>query len=166
LKILGIDTSLRSTGYGLIETSGGKVRAIDCGVIKNKASLSQLQCLYRIGAAIEQLIELYQPDEIAIEGAFFHKNAKTAMILGMARGAALAPSGRHGLPVYEYSPKTAKLAVTGSGNSGKEQVAYMMAQILKIDKSAINDDATDALALCYCHYNQRLRGSAEGNKIS
>lgn len=75
------------------------------------------------------------------------------MILGMARGAALAAVAATEIPTYEYSPKSAKLAVTGTGNASKEQVSYMMAQIFKVDTSEINDDATDALALAYCHYN-------------
>ena len=165
MKILGIDTSLRSSGYGIIQVNGNKVRAVDCGVIKNKAKLTQLQCLHRISSAITQLIQLYKPDHVAIEGAFFHRNAKTAMILGMARGAALAATAAFEVPTYEYAPKKAKAAVTGSGNASKEQVAFMMAQILKVDISQINDDATDALALCYCHYNATKFGLTEKNRL-
>ncbi|MCM8537444.1 MAG: crossover junction endodeoxyribonuclease RuvC [Lentisphaeraceae bacterium] len=153
MKILGIDTSLRSTGYGLINIHEKVIKPLDCGIIKNKQSLSQLQCLHRIAAGITQLIELFKPEEVCIEGVFFHRNAQTAMILGMARGAALSAVAKFDLPVYEYSPKTAKLAVTGTGNASKEQVSYMMSQILKVDNSEINDDATDALALAYCHYH-------------
>ena len=165
MKILGIDTSLRSTGFGIIKASGNTIQAIDCGVIKNKQKLTQLECLYRISSGISQLLELYKPEQIAIEGAFFHKNAKTAMILGMARGAALTAVSTKELPVYEYSPKSAKLAVTGTGNASKEQVSYMMANILKVDNTFINDDATDALALAYCHYNALKSGRAEKFKL-
>ena len=153
MRILGIDTSLRSTGYGIINISEKSISALDCGVIKNKQSLTHMECLYRISSGIAQLIELFKPDEVCIEGAFFHRNPKTAMILGMARGAALSAVAKSQLPVYEYSPKSAKLTVTGTGNASKEQVAYMMAQILKVDHKEINDDATDALSLAYCHYH-------------
>ena len=124
-----------------------------------------MQCLHRISAAITQLIQLYKPDQVAIEGAFFHRNAKTAMILSMARGAALAAVAAFELPTFEYAPKKAKVAVTGSGNASKEQVAFMMAQILKVDISTINDDATDALALCYCHFNASKFGLAAKNQL-
>ena len=154
MKILGIDTSLRSTGYGIINATDKSISALDCGVIKNKQKLTHMECLYRISSGITQLIELsFKPDEVCIEGAFFYKNAKTAMILGMARGAALSTVSKFDLPVYEYSPKTAKLTVTGTGNASKDQVAFMMANILKVDHKEINDDATDALSLAYCHYH-------------
>ncbi len=87
------------------------------------------------------------------------------MILGMARGAALAAVAETEIPVFEYSPKSAKLAVTGTGSASKEQVSYMMAQILKVDISVINDDATDALALAYCHINSLKSGVAEKFKL-
>jgi crossover junction endodeoxyribonuclease RuvC len=153
LKILGIDTSLRSTGFGIIQATDNKVTALDCGIIKNKQSLTQVECLHRIATGISQLIDLYKPDQVCIEGVFFYKNAKTAMILGMARGAALSVVAKNNLEAYEYSPKTAKLAVTGTGSASKEQVAFMMAQIFKVDHNQINDDATDALALAYCHWH-------------
>lgn len=165
MKILGIDTSLRSTGFGVININQNSVEAIDCGVIKNKQKLTQLECLYRISSGITQLLDLYKPEQIAIEGTFFYKNAKTAMILGMARGAALSAVSCKELPVFEYSPKSAKLAVTGSGAASKEQVAFMMANILKVDVSFINDDATDALALAYCHFNALKSGKAEKYKL-
>ena len=165
MKIIGIDTSLRSTGYGIINVNENVVSALDCGVIKNKPKLTQLECLFRISSGISQLIELYKPEEVVIEGAFFHKNAKTAMILGMARGAALTAVSTFKLPVFEYSPKSAKLAVTGFGTASKEQVSFMMAQILRVDNSEINDDATDALALAYCHYNALKSGKSEKYRL-
>lgn len=163
--ILGIDTSLRSTGYGIIRVQDNKLNVLDCGVIKNKPKLTQLECLYRISAAITQLTAIYKPDQACIEGAFFHKNAKTAMILGMARGAALAAVAATEIPTYEYSPKSAKLAVTGTGAASKEQVSFMIAQILKLDVSEINDDATDALALTVCHYNALKFTTAEKYRL-
>lgn len=161
MKILAIDTALRSTGYGVINATEKTLTALDCGVIKNKPQLTQLECLFRIFSGISQLLELYKPREVVIEGAFFHRNAKTAMVLGMARGAALAAVAKFDLPVFEYSPKSAKLAVTGSGTASKEQVSFMIAQILKVDNADINDDATDALALAYCHQNSLKSGQSE-----
>ncbi|MDD7987365.1 crossover junction endodeoxyribonuclease RuvC [Lentisphaera marina] len=149
---MGVDTSLRSTGYGIIDLfENGSMNAIDCGIVKNKAKLSQLDCLKRLHVAVTQLIELYKPDHISIEGTFYSKFAKTAMILGMARGSVLSALAGTDLPVWEYSPKRAKQAITGSGDASKEQVAFMIAGILQADVSQINDDATDALALAVCH---------------
>ncbi|WDE98524.1 crossover junction endodeoxyribonuclease RuvC [Lentisphaera profundi] len=149
---MGVDTSLRSTGYGVVDLfADGSMNVIDCGIIKNKAKLSQLDCLKRLHLAVTQLLDLYKPDHISIEGTFYSKFAKTAMILGMARGSVLSALAGTELPVWEYAPKRAKQAITGSGNSSKEQVATMIAGILKADISQINDDATDALALAVCH---------------
>lgn len=82
MRVLGIDTSLRSSGFAVIEKKGSFTNALDCGVIKNKASFSQSQCLLQISNALEQLIYDFNPDEVAIESPFFSKNAQTAMILG------------------------------------------------------------------------------------
>lgn len=167
MRILGVDTSLRSTGYGVIEVINGKARALDCGIIKNKPSLSHTECLHRLAGGIAQLIEIYQPQQASIEGVFFYKNAKTAMILGMARGAVLAELGKKEVPTYEYAPTKAKLAVTGMGKATKEQVAKMIAQRLNADISKINDDATDALALALCHWQtmQIANGSMLGKPL-
>jgi crossover junction endodeoxyribonuclease RuvC len=152
LRVLGIDTSLRCTGYGFIDVSeDGNMRVVDCGIIKNAQKLGQLECLKRINGAVGQLIKLYEPNHISIEGTFYSKFAKTAMILGMARGAALSALAGTELPVWEYPPKRAKQAVTGTGEASKQQVATMMASMLQVDISQINDDATDALALAVCH---------------
>ena len=157
MRILGIDTSLRSTGYGIIDIkANGRMEVIDCGIVKNKASLSQLQCLTRLHLAIGQLLKMYQPNEISIEGTFYSKYAKTAMILGMARGAALSALAEHDLPAWEYAPKRAKQAITGSGSASKQQVATVIASLLGADISQINDDATDALALAVCHAQAKI----------
>ena len=143
MRILGIDTSLRSTGYGIIDISPtGEMKVIDCGT--------------RLHKAIRQLLDIYKPQEVSIEGTFYGKYAKTAMILGMARGAALSALSESDIPAWEYAPKRAKQAITGSGNSSKHQVATVIAAILKADISQINDDATDALALAVCHAQASL----------
>ena len=167
MRILGIDTSLRSTGFGVVESRGESVSAVDCGIIKNKSSLTHSQCLLRIAGGLEQLIYEYKPDEIAIESPFYHKSAKTAVILGMAKGAVLTACAKADLPIYEYAPKKAKKSVVGTGDASKQQVAVMMSSILNVDITFINDDATDALALAVCHLNARktLGGKLLGKPI-
>ncbi len=154
VRILGVDTSLRSTGVAVLEQSGRTVRALAYGTVRNKASLPHSQCLAAIQTEMEKLIAEFSPAEAAIEGAFFAKNAKTAMILGQARGVVLAACSRAVLPVFEYSPRAVKQAVTGTGGARKEQVGRMVVRLLGL-KELPQEDAADALAIALCHTHQR-----------
>ncbi len=150
--ILGIDTALRCTGYGVVNyVSADKITVLDCGVIKTKASAPHSECLRRLAGGMRELVEKYHPDAAVLEGAFFYKNVKTAMILSYARGAVMTVLAENGISAYAYSPKKAKLAVCGSGNSSKNQVAYLMANRLGLNVSSLPLDSTDALALAICH---------------
>ncbi len=149
--ILGIDTALRCTGYGVVRTTGKQFTVIDCGVIKNKPKVPHSECLRRLAGGIRQLIEVHKPKLAAIEGSFFFKNAKTAMILGMARGSVVSVLAQHNIPCYEYAPARAKQAITGHGRASKDQVAAVMSGMFGLDVTQIPDDATDALSLCVCH---------------
>ncbi|MBI9020450.1 MAG: crossover junction endodeoxyribonuclease RuvC [Verrucomicrobia bacterium] len=154
IRILGVDTSLRSTGVAVIEVTGQKMRALAYGNIHNKPRVLHSECLAAIHREIDALIEEFSPEEVAIEGAFFAKNAKTAMILGQARGAVLALSALRGLPVYEYSPRSVKLAVVGVGSAQKGQVGAMVTRLLGLADPP-QEDAADALAIAICHTHQR-----------
>ncbi len=154
VRILGIDTSLRSSGVAVIEVSGQSMRALAYGNIKNKPKLKHSECLAAIHREIDKLITEFSPDEVAIEGAFFSKNAKTAMILGQARGTVLALSALRSLPVYEYSPRSVKQAVVGVGSAQKNQVGAMVVRLLGL-KEPPQEDAADALAIAICHTHQR-----------
>lgn len=167
--ILGVDTSLRSTGYAVIRMNApGKYQILDCGVIRNKASLIHSECLYRIAGGIRELVETYHPDTASIESAFVQKNIRTAMILSLARGAVITALAEKGIEIYEYSPTTAKRSALGRGTATKEQVAIMMAAVCGIDVSGVPDDSTDALALAVCHANTfqgDSRISASGKRV-
>lgn len=154
VRILGVDTSLRSSGVALIEVSGQQMRALAYGRILNKAALSHSGCLAAIHKEIDRLITEFSPDEAVIEGAFFAKNARTAMILGQARGAVLAACALRNLPVYEYSPRSIKQAAVGAGAASKEQVGRMVMRLLGLDEIP-QEDAADALAAAICHAHQR-----------
>ena len=154
VRILGIDTSLRSTGVAVIEVSGQQMRALAYGRIQNKPSAPHTTCLAEIHRQIDSLITEFEPDEAAIEGAFFAKNAKTAMILGQARGTVLAACALRTLPVFEYSPRSVKQAVTGVGAARKEQVAKMIMRLLGLSEQP-QEDAADALGIAVCHAHQR-----------
>jgi crossover junction endodeoxyribonuclease RuvC len=150
--ILGIDTALRCTGYGLIKVSGKSYRAIDCGVIKTKQKEAHSECLRRLAGGIQELVDTYSPDIASIEGIFYMKNVKTAMVLGMARGSVIAVLAKHNIPTFEYAPKRAKQAITGHGAATKAQVATVLSGMLKLDVNDIPDDSTDALSLAICHH--------------
>ncbi len=149
--LLGIDTALRSTGYGVITMTGRKFTAVDCGVIRNARQAPLSDCLRRHGSGVEELIETFKPHVASIEGSFYFKNAKTAMLLGMARGAVVSILARHGIPCYEYAPRKARKIVIGSGSATKLQIAEFMARTLNLDVADIPDDATDAMAMAICH---------------
>ncbi len=154
IRILGVDTSLRSTGVAVIEVAGQKMRALAYGNINNKPKLKHSECLAAIHREIDKLITEFEPDEAAIEGAFFAKNAKTAMILGQARGTVLALCALRTLPVCEYSPRSVKQAVVGVGSAQKTQVGAMVTRLLGL-AGPPQEDAADALAIAICHAHQR-----------
>lgn len=153
IRILGIDTSLRSTGVAIIEARGQDMRALAYGRIYNKPKLPHSQCLENIYKTISDLIEDHKPHCAAIEGAFFAKNAKTAMTLGQARGAAIAACAVQQLTISEHTPRKVKSSVVGTGTADKSQVAKMVMRLLNL-KEEPQEDAADALAIAICHHHQ------------
>ena len=157
--VLGIDPAIRTTGYGVIEadiTGGDAMKILDCGVIANKASMPHSECLRRLYGGIEELISLWHPECAVLEEPFVGRNAKTAIILGMARGGILASLANHTIPAFSYTPSAAKRAAFGNGHATKEQVAYLLAAELDIAIEDIPLDSTDALALAICHAQKVL----------
>ena len=157
--ILGIDPAIRTTGYGVISAdpnAGGGMEILDCGVIRNKPSMPHTECLHRLFGGISELVSLYHPDCAVLEEPFVGKNAKTAIILGMARGGILTALAENKIPAYAYTPSVAKRAATGSGSADKSRIAFLLAAEFGIEVEKIPLDSTDALALAMCHI-QRLR---------
>ena len=156
--ILGLDPAIRTTGYGVVEMQPGKkAKIIDCGVIKNTPQMPHSECVRRLAGGVRELINTFKPDCASLESPFVGDNAKTAIILGMARGAILTALAENSIPAYAYAPIVAKRAVTGLSHARKEQVALMMANEFNIAVSDIPDDATDALALAICHGEKALQ---------
>jgi crossover junction endodeoxyribonuclease RuvC len=156
--VLGIDPAIRCTGYGVIDIkSADRFTIIDCGIICNTQKMPHTECLLRLSGGINELINTFKPDVASIEEPFLGKNPKTAIILGMARGAILAALAQHNIPVYPYSPKNAKKTAVGYGSATKEQIAAMMAAEFDISITDIPLDATDALALALCHGHMAVR---------
>lgn len=156
--ILGLDPAIRTTGYGVIEMlPGNKCRILDCGVIKNTATMPHSECVRRLAGGVRELIAAFHPDCASLESPFVGDNARTAIILGMARGAILTALAENNITAYAYAPIVAKRAVTGLSHARKEQVALMMANEFNIAVSDIPDDATDALALALCHGQRAMQ---------
>lgn len=145
-RIVGIDPSLRGTGYGIIERHGRLQSLIQAGTIRCPASLSKSRCLAMIASQIRALIAIHSPEVCVVEGLFFAQNLKTAITMGEARGAALAMVAEAGLSIFELSPRAAKLAIVGYGGAQKLAVAKMVQRILGLAE-APEPDAADALAL-------------------
>lgn len=158
MVILGIDPAIRTTGYGVIRAEDGRMEILDCGVIRNPAKAPHSECLRRLSGGIRELVARFAPAAASLEEPFLGRNASTAIILGMARGAIVAALAEAGVPCYAYSPRTAKKSAVGSGSAEKEQVAMMMAAQFHIEVGEIPLDATDALALAVCHGQLAMRG--------
>ena len=157
MLVLGIDPAIRNTGYGVIEVTGSaSFRIVDCGLIRNKPGMPHSECLLRLAGGIRELADNYPIDSASIEDPFVGKNANTAIILGMARGAILTALAESSVPVYAYSPSSAKRAAFGSGKATKEQVAMMVSAETGIGIERIPLDATDAIALAICHAQKLL----------
>lgn len=150
--IVGIDTAIRCTGYGVVKIQrGGKIAVLDCGVIKNKTKAPHSECLRRLYGGINEICKSFQPEVAALESAFYQKNVKTAMILSYAKGAVMTALANNAIPAYAYAPKKAKQAVVGTGTASKEQVASVIASMTGLNLDQIPLDATDALAIAICH---------------
>ena len=159
IRILGIDTALRTTGYGVIDVDGPRFRALDAGVIRTSPKEPFSECLRRLAGGVRELAKVHAPDVVAIEGAFYCRNVKTTMVLGSARGAVIAAVAELSIPMYEYAPRKVKQSVCGFGNASKPQVALLVAQVLGISVTNLGDDSTDALALAICHaYASQMQG--------
>jgi crossover junction endodeoxyribonuclease RuvC len=163
MKILGIDASLRGTGLAVIEQAGARPGARHWEVVKVSAKAPHSECLRRIRERLDAVLAEHRPEAAALEGGFFFKNAKVAMVLGEVRGTAISACAAAGVPVYEYSPRRAKQNVTGWGAAPKEQVAKMVKAVLGLEEMP-PPDATDALALALCHL-QSSRGLFKGEPI-
>ncbi len=154
VRFLGVDTSLRGTGYGVIEAAGNRYRYVESGRVRNAPTLPVALCVTRIHDTVRDLIQRTRPAAVAIEGVFIAKNARSSLRLGEARGGVLAACGGCGVEVYEYPPRRVKQAVVGAGGAAKEQVLRMMVHLLGAPPD-ISEDEADALAIALCHVQTR-----------
>jgi crossover junction endodeoxyribonuclease RuvC len=166
MLILGIDPGSRITGYGIINSVGAKNEYVASGCIRIKGDAlpDRLQQVY---AGVTEVIELYCPQEMAIEQVFMARNADSALKLGQARGVAIVAGVNQGLEVAEYAARRVKQAVVGKGSAEKSQVQHMVRSILKLP-GLPQEDAADALAIALCHAHTRssliMMAGAKGSR--
>ncbi len=159
--VLGIDPGTAALGYGVVERTGSRLRAVDFGCITTSADQSLPERLLIIHEAITEVIATHQPDIMGVERLFFSRNAQTAFGVGQARGVVLLAAAQAGVAVREATPNEIKLAVTGYGAADKEQVGRMVSVILGLDAVPTPDDTADALACAIATANSERPGSGE-----
>jgi len=154
LIILGIDPGSRFCGYGIIQTEKNQIVAAGCGTIVIKPKLSFPEKLELVFGRISELIKEYQPNVLAIETVFLGKNLKSVLVLSQVRGVIILAAQLNKMQVYEYSPREIKKSVVGNGNASKQQVQYMIQKLIPLNKQPATNDASDGLAIAYCHFNK------------
>jgi crossover junction endodeoxyribonuclease RuvC len=160
VRVLGIDPGTQVVGYGFIRVESGRCEEIDYGEIRISKGSSFPERLMQIHCSVLGLIDRLRPDAVSVEETYVTSNAKTTLRLGHARGVILLAAAQRGVPVAEYAPREIKMAVLGSGGAGKEQVLWMVGQLLRLEPSRLSEDAADALAAALCH------GLRSGSPIS
>ncbi|MBL8549380.1 MAG: crossover junction endodeoxyribonuclease RuvC [Hyphomonadaceae bacterium] len=150
ILILGIDPGLQRCGWGLVASEGSRLSHVAHGVVRPKTSADLADRLAVLLVEIEAVIATHRPHEASIEETFVNSNARAALALGQARGVTLAACARAKLPVAEYSPRTIKKSLVGTGSADKDQVAFMVRRLLPT-AGDVGADAADALAAALCH---------------
>ena len=148
--VLGIDPGTAATGYGIVERTGSRLRLIDYGCVETLSTQPLPERLLFIHQAVSELIEAHRPELVGVERLFFNRNVQTAFAVGQARGAVLLAAAQAGVEVFEYGPHEVKMAVTGYGRAGKDQVQRMVQVVLGMSILPRPDDAADALAVAIC----------------
>jgi crossover junction endodeoxyribonuclease RuvC len=160
--IMGIDPGLSSTGYGVVEKVGDRLRPLGFGGITTSSRDALSSRLDKIYSEVRDLIERYRPDLVVLEELFFNTNARSAMVVGQARGGILLAAAHSGVGVEEYTPLQVKQSLVGHGRADKRQVKYMVRALLSIQDDIKSYHASDALALAICHaHHERMRGRLE-----
>lgn len=154
MKIIGLDPSLTSTGWGIIEVIGNRIKYVADGIVKTDAKMTMAERLVKLYDGIYEVIELYQPDEAGIEIVFMNTNPESTLKLGQARGVVFLAAAKYNIKVAEYEPNKVKKAVVGVGHADKNQVETMVRLLLPGCKPK-NSDSSDALAIAICHNNFR-----------
>ena len=160
--VLGIDPGTANTGYGVVGRSGGRLVALDGGVVRTRAGAAPADRLAAIHARIGALIDEHAPEAVALEALYFGANAGSALAVGQARGVVMLAAAQRGVACRDYTPQQVKGAVCGSGRADKGQVQRMVQTLLSLSALPRPDHAADALAVAICHANTApLRAAVE-----
>lgn len=151
MRIFGIDPGSIRTGYGCVDSDGGRHRFVACGALSTPAGTPLPERLLAIHAGLSEAIGASTPDCVAVENLFHARNVRSALTLGHARGVAVLAAVQAGLPVIEYTPAEIKMSVVGYGRAEKVQVQRMIMLLLGLDTAPSPYDASDALAVALCH---------------
>lgn len=155
MRVLGIDPGTISLGYGLVDEEAGQITQVACGALTTHQNTPLAERLYALFLGLHDIIARYQPDEAAIEEPFVAKNARSALAVGQAIGAASVAVTEKGIPAHHYTPTQVKQSVTSYGRSGKGQVQEMVCILLGLSSPPEPSDAADALAVAICHIQER-----------
>jgi crossover junction endodeoxyribonuclease RuvC len=164
--ILGVDPGSHVTGYGLVNSDGEDTVLVESGIIQCSDKISLPEKLREIFEGLTRIIEKKRPHHFAIEKAFYSKNAKSALVMGEARGAAILAAAKFDIPIGEYSPKEVKCAIVGTGSASKSQVQFMVKKLLRLKEEPQPQDAADALAVALCHAQRIRREHLISNRVS
>lgn len=153
MRIIGIDPGYAILGYGVVDFNANKFTLVSYGVITTEANTEMPERLKTIYSELMEIIQEFEPDVASIEELFFNSNAKTAIKVGEARGAAILACANSGLPIYEYTPLQIKQALAGYGRAGKDQIQQIVKSVLGLKEIPRPDDAADGVAAAICHGN-------------
>lgn len=154
MRILGIDPGLARVGYGVVDTTGGVQKMLDCGIIRTDAGRSEGERMVEIAGDLRQLIRQWRPELAAVEKFFFYRSSNTISVV-QARGVVIMTLARFGIPIVEFPPMQIKLAVAGFGHAQKDEVLEAVMRELSLTEPPRPDDAADALAVALTGWFQR-----------
>ena len=154
MRVLSVDPGLGITGFSILDTKRNQTHLSAFGTIKPKPKDSLPKRLNYLFEEMNKILDQFSPDVMAIEDAFYSKNIKSAMTLGQARGSLILAAAQADIPVHEFAPRKVKMSVCGNGAATKEQVSYMVTQILKLKEPPKPLDVSDAMAVGLCYINQ------------
>ncbi len=152
MRVLGVDPGVRATGYGVVDRTNGQLQLVECGVVRPTPTLSLAGRLAEIHHGLVEVLERHSPSCVAVEDVFYGRNARTASVLGHARGVILMTAASRHVDVAEYPAAEIKKAVTGHGSATKTQVAYMVQKLLGLVEPPAPADAADGCAAAICHF--------------
>ena len=164
MLVLGIDPGTIIAGYGLVDNRDGNLKMVAYGVIKSPQKLPTPERLSKLYHGLNEVVERYQPDVVAVEQPFVSNNVSTAFIIGRAQAVAILVAANRNIPVFEYSPAKVKHSVSSYGASSKEQMQQMVKLQLNLAELPEPADAADALAVALCHISETHFSNLIGEK--